>query len=595
MKTKSATLSPAIILTLLVSISALLAQQKPAPKPAPPPPPPPPKSGPGPQSNPLGSFGDALKQKAAQETISGLLDNQLPLKLDANAVHPTVPAPPGGPFAPHPLALSASDLDRPLPPGDYTIPMLAFCTEYSVHRPGAGVAYRLGPLQGKAAGAIGDLLWRGTIDKNIAPQQLQAVSWAIQSGLHYNQMPKTHQAIIDQVIPDHKNELNGDFFQSLQDSYGNLAKGTHLPPLEKMLGDMGKPGQLALSAQKQRAALLRQNTSDELKEQTLFQGQESGVYTPVKAEEGPWTEKIPGVAYLRYKIVGGNMARNNYMEIRILPQAGGGFRAGSQMPRPIYAGFFAKPAFFSSAAASPAPQTETPPSTSPHGLVGNSIGCAVGQGAQCLIPVPATASCDDPCVGHVQQVEGQVQIKRGGSLITLKAGDQINLNDQIITGVNSYALVAFKDDTQITLAEKTSIVVDSFVYDPNSHSGAVMSWAEGAFQYVSGLLVNKKELDRRIETSFGTLGIRGTEFIATYNLASKSADIDLIEGQLNMTPKENPAGTLFTAPVKITLNAKSATGAPLSQAEYNARKASLFPPAGSRVAQPLSNSGVPVL
>src|SRR5262249_55484248 len=144
-------------------------------------------------------------------------DNQLPLKLDAKAVYPTVSVLPGGPFTPRPLALTENDMDRPLPPGDYVLPVFAFCTEYSVHRPGWGVAYELAPVQGKAAQAISMLLWRGMINKHRPPQQLQAVSWAIQSGIRYSQMPKSYQAVVDDVIPDYRNQLSGDFMQNLED------------------------------------------------------------------------------------------------------------------------------------------------------------------------------------------------------------------------------------------------------------------------------------------------------------------------------------------------------------------------------------------
>ena len=576
--------------------------------------------------NPFAQLEEAAKQKAAENAIESLLNNQLPLRLDANAIYPTVAAPPGGPFTPRPVTLTAADLDRPLSPGDYTMNMLAFCTEYSVHRPGAGVAYRLGPLQGKAAGAIGDLLWRGTFQKNLPPQQLQAVSWAIQSGLRYSQMPSTYQAVIDNVIPDHKNELNGDFFESMEDSYTNLAKGTKLPPLQQLLGGMGKAGQLALSADRQRQALLQQNTTDQIKEQTLFAGQDQGVYTPVKAEDGPWTERIPGVAYLRYQIVGGNMARNNIMQIRILPQAGSSLKADA--PRSTYAGFSVKTVSFSSAAPRPARQTETPPSTSPQSLIGGSIGCAVGQGAQCLIPIPATASCDMPCVGHVQEVAGQVQIKRGNSLMTLKPGDQINLNDRIITGDNSSALVSFSDGSQMTLGGKTSLVVDDYVFDPNNNADnkARYEWLEGAFQYVSGLIGQHEVVEteglccgggirgegypaappilaRRyisgaavVPAAFAAKGnvaglnspitaspqaqnsaTTGNEFIASYDTASKTAEIDLIAGQLYVTPSKTVSETSFTGPVKITMNQSSASGSPLTRAEYDAIKARLFP------------------
>jgi hypothetical protein len=337
---------------------------------------------PAPAKNTGGIFA-GVSQKLAETTMSRLLNDQLPLKLDANAIYPVVDVLPGGPFMPRPLSLTKAELQQPLPPGDYTVRVLAFCTEYSVHRPGTGIAYRLGPLQGRAAGAIGELLWRGTIEKNKPPQQLQAVSWAIQSGLRYAQLPKSYQAVIDEIIPDYKTQLNGDFMQSLEDSYAAYAKAAHLAPLEQILAKMGKPGELALSARRQRAALLRQNTSDQIREQTLFAGQESGIYTPVKSEEGPWTEKIPGLAYIRFKIIGGNLAANNLMEIRILPR-GGVLANDAPGPHLVKARFAADairdhlPEF----SAAPTPSLPTP-----EDLMQNSIGCAVGLGAQCLVPV----------------------------------------------------------------------------------------------------------------------------------------------------------------------------------------------------------------
>ncbi len=154
--------------------------------------------------NPFTALADAAKEKLAEQAIEKLLNDQLPLTLNANDVYPTVANLPGGPFNPTPLKLTAGQLNQPLAPGDYTINTLDFCSEYSVHVPGAGVAYVLGPYEGKAAGAIGALIWRGTVQYSINPNSLQAISWAIQSGLTYSQMPKSYQAIVDQVIPDFK-------------------------------------------------------------------------------------------------------------------------------------------------------------------------------------------------------------------------------------------------------------------------------------------------------------------------------------------------------------------------------------------------------
>ncbi len=278
---------------------------------------------------------DALKQKAAELALRNLLNDELPLRLDATTVYPTVSVLPGGPFQPRPLRLSAADVDRPLPPGDYVLPALVFCTEYSVHQPGRGTAYVLAPLQGKAAQAISTLLWRGSVEMNRNPQQLQAVSWAIQSGLTYSQMPPTYQAVIDAVIPEYKGQISGNFLKQLQDTYQTAAKGTRLPPLEKMLGDMGQSGQLALSAMHQQQILLNKDTTDQLREQTLFRGQESGIYTPVKAEEGPWTERIPQVAYVRFQVISGNLARDNVLQVRILP-TNGSAHCAAEAPRALF-------------------------------------------------------------------------------------------------------------------------------------------------------------------------------------------------------------------------------------------------------------------
>ena len=151
----------------------------------------------------------------------------------------------------------------------------------------------LGPYEGKAAGAIGALIWRGTVQNHINPNSLQAVSWTTQSGLTYSQMPKSYQAIVDQVIPDFKSEITSDFIVNLETTYNSSAKAAQLPAARYDARQNGHRPASSLSmpnvsAQSSRAKTPTINSS----EQTLFQGQESGLYTPVKAETGPWTKDV---------------------------------------------------------------------------------------------------------------------------------------------------------------------------------------------------------------------------------------------------------------------------------------------------------------
>ena len=346
--------------------------------------------------------------------------------------------------------------------------------------PGAGVAYVLGPYEGKAAGAIGALIWRGTVQYHINPNSLQAISWTIQSGLTYSQMPKSYQSIVDQVIPDFKSEIASDFIVNLETTYNNAAKTAQLPPLDTMLAKMGAPGQLALDAERQRAILTRQNTNDQLREQTLFQGQESGIYTPVKAETGPWTERVKDQVYIKLLIAGGNMNTNNVMQIRILPSPTENARIADPLP---HLAPNSVPHLVRASYGEPQPQPE--PQVTPAladtavtvtGIMQGTLGYSQGRGAQALgqVPVVSQNPAPEPSstpVGVAQTAtQGPVTVIHAGTTtpVSLDPGDTISINDTIQTGPGGKASILFGDNTEFTLGENTKLKVDDYVYDPDS-------------------------------------------------------------------------------------------------------------------------------
>ncbi|HTU44885.1 MAG TPA: hypothetical protein VMF91_07475 [Bryobacteraceae bacterium] len=293
--------------------------------------------------------GKAIKQGAHAAENYGLEEvlkpvfGDLPLNIDAKSqTYPTVCRLPGGPFHPKPLPLTIGNLVEPPPPGDYWLPVLAFCTEYTIHRRAPGVRYKLEPVEGRAAGAISTLLWRGVMSGKYSEPHLQATSWGIQSGLLYNSMPDSLKRTIAELLPEdeYRKQLQGNFFQSLKDKYQGYAK-THpgTPPLDDVLRRMDKPGELALDAEKQEDILQQKNTRDEIKEQTLIDRQGPDDARGLTPEDTPWTVFIPDVAYMRFIVGGGNMARDNRLEIRILSQSqpramlpGGGYLLSVQNP-----------------------------------------------------------------------------------------------------------------------------------------------------------------------------------------------------------------------------------------------------------------------
>jgi hypothetical protein len=524
--------------------------------------------------NPLAALENEAKQKAAEAALTKVLNDNLPLTLDAKDVYPTMTTLPGGPFSPTPLKLTADELDQPLPPGDYTINTLDFCSEYSVHEPGYGVSYVLGPYEGKAAGAIGALIWRGTVQYHVNPNSLQAVSWTIQSGLSYAQMPKSYQAIVDQVIPDFKTELTGDFVTNLEATYSSLAKTAGLPPLDAVLLKLGKPGQLALAAERQRRILTAQNTNDEIRQQTLFQGQESGLYTPVKAESGPWTERVAGQAYMKLLIAGGNMATNNVMQIRVMPSPTANARIETGGAHLMRVGFGEGQA---------TPAVDNAPITVAN-LMEGMIGYSQGQGAQALGQVPVVApgtSAPPPMVraGNVMSATGNVSVIRVGTTapVPLKQGDTINEGDTLVTGPDGRTSVVFEDNTQMTLSPGTQIAIDNYVYDPSGAQPdhAQYRFLEGTFLYVSGLISKPPDADVRIHSDVGCLGIRGTELVAKIDPTAKSLTAYLIEGAVSPGASTEAVHTAppVSGPLEIVISPSGISKLPMTQGEYNTIKA----------------------
>ena len=394
-------------------------------------------------------------------------------------------------------------------------------------------------------------------------------------------MPKTYQAIIDQVIPDFKSEITGDFAQNLEDTYNSYASTVKLPPLDTLLAKMGSSGQLALDAERQRAILTAQNTNDQLKQQTLFQGQESGIYTPVKAENGPWTERVTGQVYMKLLIAGGNMTTSNVMQIRIMPpptvnahNAGPGSYFVPRLVRASYGEPQVIPALATAAVTIAA-------------IMQGMLGYSQGQGAQALGQVPVVSQNPAPApsptpIGVVQtSTEGTVSVTHAGATapVPLEPGDTIGMNDTIETGPGSKASILFNDNTEFTLGEKTKLKVDDYVFDPNGRSNkAHYSFLQGIFQYIGGLIDQNDPANVKIDVPYGSIGIRGTEFVAKSDGTPNNLEIDLISGAIALTPTGSAAaGSTMSAPAQIEVTPQGTQVLPLTQDQYNAIKAQLTP------------------
>ena len=118
-------------------------------------------------------------------------------------------------------------------------------------------------------------------------------------------------------------------------------------------------------------------------------------------------------------------------------------------------------------------------------------------------------------VGHLTQVEGRVELLKGGKLpaIPLKADDTVEPGDVIRTKSLSKAQITFIDNSILTLSQDARIAIEEFTYDPNQGKRhAVLEMFQGLALAVVNKIIKIEEPDFVIKTQTAVVGVRGTEF-----------------------------------------------------------------------------------
>ncbi|MBK9160016.1 MAG: FecR domain-containing protein [Nitrosomonadales bacterium] len=121
-----------------------------------------------------------------------------------------------------------------------------------------------------------------------------------------------------------------------------------------------------------------------------------------------------------------------------------------------------------------------------------------------------------PVVGRVMLAQGDLSAKdESGKLRRVVLGGPVYEGDVLITGKKAYAVVAFRDESRVSLQEDTVFQVEKFKYQKkDSEENAVLRLFKGGVRVVTGLIGRVKHDNYRFKVSNATIGIRGTGFDA---------------------------------------------------------------------------------
>lgn len=169
-----------------------------------------------------------------------------------------------------------------------------------------------------------------------------------------------------------------------------------------------------------------------------------------------------------------------------------------------------------------------------------------------------SASWAAQVAGTITQLSGPLLAKKAdGAVRVLSLRSEVESGDTLVTEKNTYALLKFIDNSEITLKPGTTFKVENFAFDAGKPDGdqASFSLVKGGLRSVTGLLGKRNKEKFSMKTPSATIGIRGTTFIADLvepsaeevALAVAAREAYLMASTASLDPLAAPARPLMLA------------------------------------------------
>ncbi len=130
-----------------------------------------------------------------------------------------------------------------------------------------------------------------------------------------------------------------------------------------------------------------------------------------------------------------------------------------------------------------------------------------------LAAFPALAQDKAGVAGAVKRPVQQITFRTPQATVgrAVASGDEIFLGDRIVTGPQGSLQIALLDGTAFTIGSNAAMVIDQFVYNPQTGGGKIAaSLLRGSFRMMSGRVARQDGEGVTLKTNFATIGVRGS-------------------------------------------------------------------------------------
>ncbi len=152
------------------------------------------------------------------------------------------------------------------------------------------------------------------------------------------------------------------------------------------------------------------------------------------------------------------------------------------------------------------------------GIRGTEFDARLCEGDECAqenAQIAEPAQDESKVIGRVALLRGKASAVDGADKTRpLSTGAAVYESDRLQTGIQSIAVIAFNDQSRVTMSPNTVFRIEQHRYRPEApkESNAFLRFVRGGLRLVSGLIGKLNRPSWRVGTPTATIGIRGTGF-----------------------------------------------------------------------------------
>ena len=152
------------------------------------------------------------------------------------------------------------------------------------------------------------------------------------------------------------------------------------------------------------------------------------------------------------------------------------------------------------------------------------------------LTLPSVSNAKETEIGTVASIDGTAEIGRDGNWTAAAVGAPIHADDLLRTGKPGHMRVVFDDDSVLTLGDASELTVSDHVFSPSTgETRSLVDLLSGTVNAVVSEYYKNPNAAYEVKTKTATAGVRGTEFVVSYEPGEEITEVIVVDGRVEVT------------------------------------------------------------